>query len=83
MTRSGCVKAMLEADRKLIEAKTEKKLFVVTYSHEYGTDVWLIKSHKKPTVKQVIKSGNLDFEDKKDESIGIYAFPEELAVREI
>jgi hypothetical protein len=66
---------------KEIDMKAEKKLFVVTYSHEYGTDVWLVKSHKKPTVKQVIKSGHLDYEE--GEVIGIYGFLQELRVSEI
>jgi len=43
--------------------------------------VWLVKSHKKPTVKQVIKSGHLDYEE--GEVIGIYGFPQELRVSEI
>jgi hypothetical protein len=68
---------------KETDMKAEKKFFVVTYSHEFGTDVWLVKSHKKPTVKQVIKSGNLDFEEEKGEVIGIYGFPQELRVCEI
>jgi len=51
--------------------KKSMRLFIVTFSHEYGTDAWLVRSHKKPTIEQVVKRFDVDFEEEKNESIGI------------
>ena len=62
----GVVKAI-----KGFVGKKPKSLFIVTFSHEYGTDAWLVRSHNKPTIEQVVKKFDVNFEEEKGESIGI------------
>jgi hypothetical protein len=46
-------------------------LYIVTHVHEYGATSYLVSSEQYPTVKQLVRELDLDFEPSKSETLEI------------
>lgn len=52
-------------------------IFAVTHLHEYGSTVYLVSSKTDPTVKQLVRDLDLNFEPSKLESLEVCALSDE------
>lgn len=52
-------------------------VYVVMYLHEYGSNAYLVSSEATPTVKQLVRELDLNFEPSKSESLQIEVLSDE------
>lgn len=52
-------------------------VYVVMHMHEYGTTAYLASSNVTPTVKQLVRELNINFEPSKTESIEVNVLSDE------
>lgn len=52
-------------------------IYVVTHLHEYGSTANLVSSEATPTVKQLVRDLDLNFEPSKSESLEVSALSDE------
>jgi hypothetical protein len=51
--------------------------YVVTHLHEYGASSYVVTSDKFPTVKQIVRELDINFEPSKSESLQICSLSDE------
>lgn len=52
--------------------KKQKKLWLVTHTHRFGHSTYLVRAHRCPSLKRLIKVLEIDFEpDREDEALEV------------
>ena len=47
------------------------KMFLITHSHRHGVDAFMLMAEEEPTIEQVVKACDLDYEPDREETIDI------------